>query len=192
LVAGVFARRRLHAWSRVWKRDLFDSSIRFPEGACFEDVSAISQLLLKAKSFYYAAEPWVYYRSRPGSIMAKISRKSHFDTRRHDDLARALSGFGENLRNTIPDADAATLSAVGRFQAREFAKIVKRLIRARRRQVSWSTLRPEATRYRQVMEADSPIAFPTIARQYAREGKIFRSFALCLALSFTATSADVN
>ncbi len=147
LVAGVFAKRRLHTWSRVWKRDLFGSAIRFPVGACFEDAATIPWLLLKAESFYYAAEPWVYYRSRPGSIMARLAKTRSFDVRRNDDLAGALAGFHSALAEAFPDAASETLEVVARFQSREFVKIAKRLARAQ------NVVDAAADRYRTVSDS---------------------------------------
>lgn len=183
LVAGVFAKRRLHIWSRIWKRDVFGASIRFPEGACFEDAATVPWLLLKAESHYYAAEPWVYYRSRPGSIMARLAKTRSFDVRRNDDMAGALSGFPRALADAIPQAAPETLAKVARFQSREFVKIVKRL--ARGRKASWAQLRAEIGRYRAMMEANSPVPFATIARQYLVRGKIGRAAALGLALAMS-------
>lgn len=181
LVAGVFAKRRLHAWSRVWKRDLFGSSIRFPVGACFEDAATVPWLLLKAESHYYAAEPWVYYRSRPGSIMARLAKTRRFDVRRNDDLAGALTGFSGALADAVPHARPDTLAAVACFQSREFVKIAKRL--ARGRKSSWAQLRIDIGRYRSRMEAQSPVPFWAIARRYLWRGKIGRAAALGLALA---------
>ncbi|WP_447750964.1 glycosyltransferase family 2 protein [Sphingopyxis fribergensis] len=181
LVAGVFAKRRLHAWSRVWKRDLFGASIRFPVGAYFEDAATVPWLLLQAKSYYYAAEPWVYYRSRPGSIMARIAKTRSFDVRRNDDLAGALTGFSRALAEAVPDAAPETLAAVARFQSREFVKIAKRLVRGRK--TSSTGLRAEIGRYRATMEAHSPVPFAAIARHYLVRGKIGRAAALGLALA---------
>lgn len=184
LVAGVFAKRRLHAWSRVWKRDLFGSSIRFPVGACFEDAATIPWLLLKAESHYYAAEPWVYYRSRPDSIMARLAKTRSFDVRRNDDLAAALTGFSSAFSDIMPGAGPGTLAAIARFQSREFVKIAKRL--ARGRKTSWAQLRKDVGRYRATMEAHSPVPFSTIARQYLAHGQIGRAAALGFALLLAA------
>lgn len=185
LVAGLFSRRCLQVWSRVWKRELFDT-VRFPEGVWFEDIATIPRLMLKAKSFYYAAEPWIYYRTRPGSIMAQVSRTHSFNRRRNDDLAQALSGFGDELDRVIPAASPETLMAIGRFQSREFVKIAKRLVHTRQSRPSWRILRQELGRYRRLMQADSPVPFTSVARHYLRKGKIIRASALWLALSCAA------
>lgn len=183
LVAGIFAKRRLHAWSRVWKRDLFGTSIRFPVGACFEDAATIPRLLLRAETFYYAAEPWIYYRSQPGSIMARLAKARAFDSRRNDDLAGALSGFHRDLTEALPHSAPETRAAVARFQSREFVKISKRLVRGLGHNISWIHLRKEAGRYRATMENHSPVPFAEIARQYLIRGKVGRAAMLGLALA---------
>lgn len=184
LVAGTFAERRLHAWSKVWKRDLFGDTIRFPEGACFEDVATVPWLLLEAKTFYYAAEPWIDYRPRPGSIMALVNNtRAPFDRRRQDDCAHALDGFKEALAARFPDAAPATRQAVARFVAREFVKIAKRLARGIGRHVSVTDARAEIARYRQVMEAACPGSFREVAAEYWRGKQFVRAAALWLALA---------
>jgi glycosyltransferase involved in cell wall biosynthesis len=188
LVAGVFAKRRLHIWSRVWKRDVFGAAIRFPEGACFEDAATVPWLLLKADSFYYAAEPWIYYRSRPDSIMARLAKTRTFDMCRNDDLAKALAGFHRGLADAVPGASPETLASVARFQSREFVKIAKRLVQASWRTASWTRTRDEIGRYRTAMEAESPVPFRAIASQYLAKGKVGRAVALGLALAAAAKS----
>ncbi len=184
LIAGVFAKRRMHVWSKIWKRDLFDSMIRFPEGAYFEDVATVPWLMLKARTFYYAADPWIFYRSRPGSIIAKVARtRGRFDARRNDELAGALSGFQHDLRQELPHVAPATEAAIGRFVAREYFKLTKRILRARRQWSNWSEVRAEIGRYRQMMETNSPLPFALIARHYWRKGKIGRALGLGLALA---------
>lgn len=184
LIAGTFATRRLHIWSKIAKRDLFGATLRFPEGACFEDVATVPWLLLKAQTFYYAVEPWIYYRTRPSSIMGGLARKSApFDIRRNDDLAGALAGFRRDLVNRVPYPAAHTSGVVGRFLSREFVKISKRLVRGLWRPSSWTQVRAEVGRYRTTMEACSPVSFGTIARDYLRRGKIGRALALGLALA---------
>lgn len=189
LIAGLFSRRCLQVWSRVWKRELFGNAIRFPEGVWFEDISTIPRLMLNANSFYYAAEPWIYYRTRPGSIMAQVSRTGAFNEQRNDDLARALAGFQHELNRALPAANRHTLMTISRFQAREFVKIAKRLVRTRRSQPSWRAMRQEIGRYRQVMQADSPLSFSSVAAHYLRKGRIVRACALWAALSVTAREA---
>jgi glycosyltransferase involved in cell wall biosynthesis len=175
LVAGVFARRRLHAWSRVWKCEVLDG-VRFPEGVYFEDMATIPRLMLNARSYYYAAQPWIYYRSRPGSILAEI--RADFDYRRNDELADALAGFREDLIRAIPDVSMETRRLVALFLAREYVKLAKRLMRVHRRQRSLHLLRGDLNRYREKMEGASPLPFAQIAARHARDGQMVRWAAL--------------
>lgn len=189
LIAGTFSNRRMHIWSRIWKRDLFGDSIRFPEGACFEDIATTPRLMLRSKTFFYAAEPWLYYRSRPGSIISQLTCARAFDPCRNDDLACALSGFHEELRVAIPDVSDATMFKIARFSGREFVKITKRLIRAR---LGWRKTRSEIERYRAVMEACSPISFATLVRDYLWIGKVDRALLLWLALAMCKPAQSGN
>ncbi len=193
LVAGTFIRRRLHLWSRVWRRDLFDGAIRFPEGACFEDVATVPWLLLRAESFYYAAEPWVGYRARPGSIMARLNRAcAGFDRRTNDDMARALCGFGGALGRAVPHAGPETSCVVARFVSREFAKIVKRLLRGCRSKAGCAELRAEMRRYRIAMEGCSPLPFGQVVQHYLSKGKIGRALELAFWLAITRPERHVE
>lgn len=189
LIAGVFANRRLHLWTKIFKRELC-GAIRFPEGAWFEDIATVPWLMLTAETFYYAAEPWIFYRSRPGSIIAQVARaRGHFNTRRYNDMAGALTGFRHDLQNALPPVAPETEFFVGRFLAREYFKLFKRLIRARGQWANWSEARAELRRYRQTMEENSPLPFPTVARHYVRRGQIGLALGLYAAMAFSGRSA---
>jgi glycosyltransferase involved in cell wall biosynthesis len=170
LVYGVFAARRLHVWSKICRRSLWGTDIRFPQGRCFEDMATIPWVLLRARSYYYAEEPWIFYRTRSDSIMARTSRTPSFDTRRNDDLAQALIGYPESLAAALPDAGPAAERAIARFCAKEFTKIGKRLLRTALRRNGWRAVAAELARYRRLIEAGSPIDFDAVARGYLRGG----------------------
>ncbi|BAV65046.1 hypothetical protein SCLO_1020060 [Sphingobium cloacae] len=182
LVAGIFSRRRLHAWSRVWKREVLEG-VRFPEGVYFEDMATIPWLLLRAESYYYAAQPWVFYRSRPGSILAQV--RADCDYRRDDELAGAMAGFREELVRVLPGVSQETRRLVALFLAREYVKLGKRLLRVRRRQRVLHLLRGDLSRYRKKMEAASPLPFAEIAACHARKGELVRWAALCFFLALS-------
>ncbi|HEY6529396.1 MAG TPA: glycosyltransferase family 2 protein [Cellvibrionaceae bacterium] len=69
LICGCYATGRLHIWSKIAKRALWDT-IQFPAGRLMEDVATTPYLLMRAESFYYCPEVWVAYRQRPGSILS--------------------------------------------------------------------------------------------------------------------------
>lgn len=75
LFAGMYKNGKLHIWSKIFKRELWTPELAFPEGKYFEDMAASPLLALNIGSYYYAAEVWVYYRQRPGSILAVPSLK---------------------------------------------------------------------------------------------------------------------
>ncbi len=127
LVAGIFAKRRLHVWTKIAKRSLWAEDLRFPEGRCFEDNYTIPWLLLRTRSHYHVPEPWVFYRIRPDSIVGLAARaKRGFDVQRNEDLAQGLAGYPAILRATLPNAKRRTLMLVSRYSAKEFSKIGKR------------------------------------------------------------------
>ena len=185
LIAGVFANRRMHLWTKICKRTLFDT-IRFPDGAWFEDIATVPWLLLKAETFYYTAEPWIFYRSRPGSIIAQVARmRGEFNTRRYDDMAEALAGFRHDLRSTLLHIAPETEFFIGRFLAREYYKLFKRLIRARRQWANWHEARAELRRYREMMEENSPLSFTELVRQYVHRGHWGLALGLYMALTMS-------
>lgn len=86
LFEGIYLSRRLHVWSKISRRQLWDDTLQFPEGRVMEDMVLTPRLALRANSFYYAAQAWVGYRKRAGSILHSLTAK------RIDDLAQANTG----------------------------------------------------------------------------------------------------
>jgi hypothetical protein len=91
LMAGMLWTGELHAWSKISKRALWTEELRFPPGRYFEDMEPMLQLALKAKSFYYAPQPWVAYRQRGNSILSTMTLQ------KCRDQSSALVGFAEAL-----------------------------------------------------------------------------------------------
>jgi len=61
---------KCHAVNKLYKKELFDNSIRFPEGKLFEDVATTYKLMLKADKVYlYDKKLYNYLQSRSGSIL---------------------------------------------------------------------------------------------------------------------------
>jgi glycosyltransferase involved in cell wall biosynthesis len=183
LVRGVFANRRLHLWSKIMRRSLFDGELRFPEIRCYEDVATTPWLMLRARSYYYVPQPWIFYRVRPFSLTGLVSRTAGaFDERKNDDLARALAGFVPAMRLALPEIDKVSLTAVAHFCAKEFTKISARIIGARLGRDDWRLLRRRMNRYRGMMETTSPIRFDALLTAYLSKGRIDRWFVLGLFL----------
>lgn len=75
LFAGLYQCGKLHCWSKIFKRELWDETLQFPRGKYFEDMAVAPRLALKVNTFYYVPEAWIWYRKRAGSILAVPSKK---------------------------------------------------------------------------------------------------------------------
>ena len=74
----IYENLRVHAWSKVYKRELF-SEVRFPAGHNFEDVGTVYKLVLKSEKVCVLEDRLYFYRQRRGSIMNAFSDKSMID-----------------------------------------------------------------------------------------------------------------
>ena len=183
LIAGVFEARKLHAWSKISRRSLWEKSHQFPEGKCFEDIATTPWLLLNAQSYYYVPKPWIYYRVRAGSIISMVSHKSAaFDDRKNDDLAQAMHGFPEYFQSRLPGASLETRFLISHFLAKEYTKIVHRLIKCLWNHDHVAVILMKMNRYNLMMQEGSPMPFREVAREYYKRGKIVRWLVTLLCL----------
>lgn len=186
LVRGVFASRRMHSWSKIARRKVWGDDLRFPVGRCFEDMATTPLLILRSESFYYVPEPWIRYRVREDSITGIMSRtRGHFDDRKNDDVAVALTGFAEAANGTLPAMSDETRYCIGQFWAKEFTKLVWRLLSARVGRDDWRTIGEKLQRYRTMMEDRAPVLFPELNAAHLRRGKPGRWLVLGLCLMVT-------
>lgn len=178
LVRGVFACRRMQIWSKISKRELWGDDLRFPAGRYFEDIAVTPWLLLRARSYYYVPEAWVYYRIRPGSILSSLSQSPKlFDDRKNADLAEALGGYSRLLKQELPHSGRQTLYYITRFYGIEFRKIGMRLVRARWRRDGWPSVSSQLYHYLEKMQGSVPFSFSQLGKEYLRRFK-FGSWAL--------------
>lgn len=70
LFYGLYKSGKFHLWSKISKRSLWSSSLRFPQGKYFEDLVVSPRLAAEVTSYYYCPEVWVKYRQRVDSIVA--------------------------------------------------------------------------------------------------------------------------
>jgi glycosyltransferase involved in cell wall biosynthesis len=184
LVSGVFRHRKMYPWSRVSRRSLWGSDLRFPAGRTFEDIATTPWLLLRAKTFYYVPESWVFYRKRPGSIMTSVTRtRGVFDTHKNDDMATAMIGFKPLLRDSSAGAAHKPAFYASQFMAKEFVKLAGRFHTARNSPLSLCGTKPATLRpYFEKMQEASPIDFATLSRLYLKTFRIYDFFALRRAL----------
>ena len=66
------------AWGKLYARSLFDQ-LRYPEGHVFEDTWMIANLLERAGTLVYGAEPKYHYVYRAGTISKSASRDQMWD-----------------------------------------------------------------------------------------------------------------
>jgi glycosyltransferase involved in cell wall biosynthesis len=193
LVRGVFESRRMYSWNRITRRELWGTDLRFPVGRYFEDIMTTPWLCLRARSFYYVDQPWIAYRLRDDSIMAKAARPNgSFDRRMNDDLASALAEFHLAARTSLPEMSDATRRAITEFCVRTFTDIGWRLQLARQPADDWAAFRGELRRYRALTERNAPVSFASMALFPLRQFKLklWMKTSLMLLLSAGWRAAD--
>ncbi len=121
LFKGLYQKGRLHPWSKISKRSLWDKSLRFPEGRCFEDVSVMPKLALRVKNYFYQDTVWIHYRQRQGSIIATPSLK------KIEDMSVSVSGALDEWLERYPHMNSAARSAFNGFCIKVYIKAVKDL-----------------------------------------------------------------
>lgn len=179
LLRGLFTARRMHVWTKVTRRALWGSDLRFPERRCFEDMATMPWLFLRAASYYYLPEAWISYRVREGSITYSAARqRGFFDVDKNDDLAHALQGFAAGARAALPELSRETELSISHFCAKEFTKIGWRLIKHRLLRDDWGLIRARTARYRQLMESASPLPFRQVAALRLRRRQLVEYFRL--------------
>lgn len=97
LFQGLYRFGKLHAWSKISKRHLWDCTLAFPEGRYFEDIYTTPRLALRANTFFYVASSWIYYRQREGSIL------SSFTPKKVEDMLFGLEGVQEAWLTRVPN-----------------------------------------------------------------------------------------
>ena len=175
LVSGVFQHRKMYSWARISKRSLWGSDLRFPVGRAFEDIATTPWLLLRAKTYYYVPQSWVFYRTRDQSIMTSFSRtKGYFDTKKHDDMAGAMLGFKPLLFAKLNGSASEPAYYASNFLAKEYTKLAKRFRLARNKPLAPCGSKPaELHLYFEKMQQCSPYDYHTLSRVYLRRLRIF-------------------
>lgn len=186
IVGGICASRKMYAWLRIARRDLWAASgLRFPVGRVFEDAAVMPRLALAARSYFHIGWPFVEYRVWGGSILAAIkSARLPFDMAAHRDLAEAFQGFPQALdRESEPFA--RTRFGASHFVAMEFAKTARRIMRASPKGAGDAQARALVSEFREVMERSSPIPFAQMCQRYLRGGRLIAWLQLRRALALT-------
>lgn len=171
LVAGMFQMGRMHPWSKVTRRSLWDG-LRSPVGRWFEDVTTSAHLILAAESYYYAPQSWVYYRVRSDGFVGSLNRRGTFSMANADAFVQSLAGYQERLTARLGSFDESVRYALASFCGHEFANIVKRMASAKAMEPSM--LSEHLPRLRAAIEQNSPMDFETLVREHARKRAFYR------------------
>jgi Glycosyl transferase family 2 len=170
LISGIFRKRRFYLWQKIVRRAVWDTNLRFPEGRVFEDVTVVAKLLFHVKTYYYTRNTWVFYRTRPGSILAHATRTKHsFDTRSSRDLADCLTGYKEQVVAELGTMPSAIAHPMASFLGWQFAKLTARYHRAI--QADGNASLPPLSEFRKLMENASPMTLPETLRHFRRSGQ---------------------
>lgn len=164
LMEGAFTRAQFHAWSKIGRRELYGSDLRFPEGRYFEDGYVSPTLMLRARCVVYVDEPWIGYRKRPGSILTTPT------PRKWQDLQDSLDHVPALLSGHKPPLGSAALAAAGYFAYRSWLRASKQA----ERDGDWPTVR----RFLQQCERNSPVPFKDVMRYCLQRGWVWRALRL--------------
>ncbi|QNP47159.1 glycosyltransferase family 2 protein [Diaphorobacter aerolatus] len=162
VLAAALMPGELHAWSKISKRALWGSDLRFPVGRYFEDMATMPLMMLRASTFYYADQPWVAYRQRSTSILATPNLGKALDQ------AHALVDFRAALQTSVACAGNEKVRlALAHQSARNF-------IGAMRYMNSVADGDPQKTQalqsIRQHFLASSPLSPEALCKAYAVRG----------------------
>ena len=187
IVGGICKSRKMYVWLRICKRELWGDDIRFPDGKLFEDVAVVPWLALRATSMIHLPRALLEYRIHLGSSLSAVTRvKNVFNHERHRDLALALEGFPEALRQLPETSLAEARFGVSHFIAMEFTKLCERIAEAGKDGCGVQDLGSLARDFREGMEANSPIPFNTLKNLYVRRLRLISWYKLKRALDFAA------
>ena len=172
IVGGICLSRKMYAWVRIARRELWAGGLRFPEGRVFEDAAIVPRMALRARSYVHIDRALIHYRVHSGSILASVKNTAaQFDLASHHDLAEALVGFAETL-DAEQEPFTRTRFAVSHFIAMEFAKVAARIRRAGDGLVGGIGANELIGEFRAIMERSSPIPFDGLSQRYLRSGRL--------------------
>lgn len=169
LLEGVFRQGLLHSWSKIAKREIWGSDLRFPEGRYFEDMYTTPELLLRCRSYSHLPRVCVAYRQREGSILASMN------TRKVQDMMGALVGLPQRLRAAGVHHEGGE-QALAQYAARTFVTACR--FAQRSRELSDEARSQLLRDYRVDFERSSPLAPQQLLRACWRRGWFWRGLRL--------------
>jgi glycosyltransferase involved in cell wall biosynthesis len=121
LFIGLYEKGKMHCWSKVFKREIWDDQLSYPEGRYFEDMVVTPRLALQVKTYYYTPQLWIHYRQREGSILALPSLK------KIDDMNAGVSGIWAEWISKHPNLGFSAQCAFIKFCVKIFFFSIKDL-----------------------------------------------------------------
>jgi glycosyltransferase involved in cell wall biosynthesis len=161
LFKALYTYGRLHIWSKISKRALWQNGLRFPVGRLMEDMVVTPRLLLQAKTFYYVDETWIAYRQRKGSILAT------WNPAKFDDTSWANSGVLDLWLAKYPQLSADARFAFSNFCAKSFISVSRHL---RKTKVDTRAVRRQ---HQQAFCENSHTSPQTLKYQYFKRGRFY-------------------
>ncbi|WP_062060729.1 glycosyltransferase family 2 protein [Cellvibrio sp. OA-2007] len=162
LFQGLYKKGKLHAWSKISKRSLWQDGLQFPEGKYFEDMVNTPRLALKVNTYYYCPQVWIKYRQREGSILAT------FNTKKIDDMISGLDGVLAVWADRLPKMRMATRYIYIRYCVKIYLYAVKE---AQRIGVFSAE---EKSKYRSRLFSSIAMGRRGLVKHYMRFGDFFR------------------
>jgi len=119
ILSGMLESGQLHPWSKITSRRLWVSGPRFPAGRVFEDVAVMPRLAIRAATAVHVPEQWIFYRQRPGSILASMNPRKCID------LSLALVDFPRDVRERGLQLSDRAEFALWHYAARHFVGVMR-------------------------------------------------------------------
>jgi glycosyltransferase involved in cell wall biosynthesis len=120
LVAGLMRMRRLHAWTKIARRDVWRRA-RFPEGrTLMQDAAVIPGLVSATRSYIHVDQAWVGYRQHGDSALASP------DAAKLGHVLETLKDVRRGL-DALDPLDREAAFAKDYFALRTFAWLARRL-----------------------------------------------------------------
>lgn len=171
LLAGLLSTGKMHAWSKISKRSLWNSSLRFPHGRYFEDSMCMPLLALRCQSFYYCPEPWIAYRQRSSSILGSLN------TQKIQDLSASLRDFSQALSHDALSADPSLKEPLATQCARNLLGAIRFVNRQKGSLDQAQILRLEEQFFSD-FEQSSPYSIRELVKIHIRHGHFIRAWKL--------------
>jgi glycosyltransferase involved in cell wall biosynthesis len=162
LFAGLYQKGKLHSWSKISTRALWSADLRFPEGKYFEDMFTTPRLALKTKTFFYVPEAWVFYRKRPGSILATPSLK------KIDDMSAGTLNVLNAWLAVYPAMDVKTRFVFVGYCLKIYAFVLKDLRKLDERSEK------NIAKYRDRLYQSIGLDKRSLVKHYLRHGNVLR------------------